>query len=434
MQITHSSRMAIPMTPISEPSPILTLIWRFLPAVLLSLLLAGCQSGSLQCEPDGQLAQPVAPPVPPPVPPPAKPPVKPPAAPIPVPVPAQTQSWRLPILLYHHVADTGDADTTVSIALFASQMAYLKKNDYTPISLDEWEQAVSGVIRLPRKPVVITFDDAWEDQYLNALPILGQYGFRATFYAYPAVIGHPAAMSWQQLKSLASAGHSIGSHSLSHARLTRLNPGETADAFRVRIEHELTESKSQLEHHLGGKIEHFCYPYGYYSEEVIAGLQKAGYRTATTVNPMVNGRTTPAFVMGRKIVGAKATVSDLAQYLEWRPFEGIDVQPGNGFIARQEPSTIQVTLPGNPPWLPKTLKLWLDSRELGHVNWNPEKHIFSGWPSQPLTPGFHHLQIHARDAGNHLYSYSWRFLVKNDAAVKPPPLKGRIVAEAPRQP
>lgn len=400
-----------------------------MPAVLV-LFLAGCQSGLSLWETSVRLEQPVLPPSSPaePLQPPAAVHPRPPAAvptpakpPVAVaPLPLSQEPLRLPILLYHHVATQGDPDTTVSIKQFASQMAYLKEHGYTAVSLDDWDLAVTQGSQLPAKPVIITFDDAWEDQYLNAIPILRQYGFRATFYAYPAFIGHKQGMSWDQLKTLAAAGHCIGSHSLSHARLTRQNAGETDAAFQARIERELTESKRQLEHHLGFKIEHFCYPYGYYSETVIAGLQRAGYRTATTVNPMVNGRTTPAFVLGRKIVGSKTTLDNLAEYLEWRPFERIDVQPGNGFIAQEATTTIQVALPGEPPWLPKTLKLWLDSRELGHVNWNPDKHVFSGWPAQPLAPGFHHLQVHARDAGNHLYSYSWRFLVKTDDPVKSP--------------
>ena len=119
----------------------------------------------------------------------------------------------------------------------------------------------------------------------------------------------------------------------------------------------------------------------------------------------------------RTIIGPKTTLADLAKYLEWRPFEGLELQPGNGMIQQQASAFIRVMMPATPLWDPKTLKLWLDGRELAKTcyHWDPALHTFTCQLPQPFKPGFRHLQIFAKDASLHPYTFSWRFQQNEEA-------------------
>src|SRR3989304_4091224 len=87
----------------------------------------------------------------------------------------------VPILIYHQVGSY-PGRYNVPRQVFEAQMAYLAQNGYTSVSIDQIAAALRGQSGLPPCPVAITFDDGYTSVYSNALPILQQYGLRATFY------------------------------------------------------------------------------------------------------------------------------------------------------------------------------------------------------------------------------------------------------------
>lgn len=192
--------------------------------------------------------------------------------------------FRVPILAYHRVTDRPHpalAAYAVSPRTFRRQLAWLRARGYDVISLSAVYDAYRGAASLPPHPVVITFDDGYEDTSTIAAPILGAFGFQATLFVvsdrvggsntWDARFGPPPAplLSWTQIRALADAGFEIGGHSATHPALTTL-----ADA---ELEGEIRRSRTSLEQALGRPARWFAYPYGDHDERVRAAVRAAGY-------------------------------------------------------------------------------------------------------------------------------------------------------------
>lgn len=132
----------------------------------------------------------------------------------------------------------------------------------------------------------ITFDDGTADNHELALPLLADHGHRATFFviAERCLGGAPGYMGPAALREMIAAGMEIGSHTLTHPRLARLD----ADAMR----REVHDSKARLEDALQVPVRAFCYPYGNWSPAVVEEVRRAGYALAPST--IRDNRNTPA--------------------------------------------------------------------------------------------------------------------------------------------
>lgn len=192
----------------------------------------------------------------------------------------------LPILMYHYTPPD-----------FEQQLQHLVDAGYTVIDMD---QALNGMRGgwLPDKPVVITFDDGFENQ-MQAFAILKRFEMKATFYI---IDGGPASdwcigagrkyhldtqppggcgdayLTWDQVRELDRSGLvTIGGHTIDHPNLA----SETLE----EQQHEIIDGKSELEKQLGHTVRHFAYPYGSFDSTTIMIAQQAGYQTAVTTRP-----------------------------------------------------------------------------------------------------------------------------------------------------
>jgi peptidoglycan/xylan/chitin deacetylase (PgdA/CDA1 family) len=129
---------------------------------------------------------------------------------------------------------------------------------------------------LGSKPILITFDDGYRDNYVNASPVLARLGLRATAYVISGRIsnGDPTFLTWLQLRRLERRGVEIGSHTVSHRSLTGLS---TAQAWT-----ELVRSRRVLERRLGHRIPWLAYPFGAYDGRIEGLARRAGYLLAVT--------------------------------------------------------------------------------------------------------------------------------------------------------
>ncbi len=197
------------------------------------------------------------------------------------------QVINVPILMYHRIwsvkpgASRMMVEMSVSPAMFGAQMKYLSDGGYHTITMAQLAEHLQArhdggyVPPLPTKPIVITFDDGYKTQYYNALPVLRQYGFKATFYIIASAPGTADYMTWDMIKELDAGGMDIESHTWSHKLLTI-----QSDATLTR---ELVGAKNELEKRLGHPVKGFCYPYGGYNARVIKAVAAAGYTNATIV-------------------------------------------------------------------------------------------------------------------------------------------------------
>jgi len=214
------------------------------------------------------------------------------------------QSFRIPILMYHKVERVGRHSPVpghyVSPGLFKNQMNVLSSMGYSSVPLSSLYRPEE---KLPRKPIVITFDDGYSNFLTNALPILQTQKFVSTVFLVANQLGGTNAwdfkegdiqerlMNLQQIQIAKMAGTEFGSHTLDHADLTAVTGDE---AWR-----QISESKHKLEETLGVPIESFCYPYGRKSQEVSRMVERAGYRMACSTDKGLNTEETDRYALRR---------------------------------------------------------------------------------------------------------------------------------------
>ena len=163
--------------------------------------------------------------------------------------------YVIPILNYHNIDDApGEKALWVSSSHFDYQMAYLKKNGYHVISLSALIDGIERHIALPKKSVVITFDDGYENNYTQAYPILKKYGYPAIIFLVSDWIDRDGYLTTWQIKEMSRHGISFGSHTQTHPFL----PNITEDKKRI----EIAGSKVILEKKLGLKMDFLAYPFG----------------------------------------------------------------------------------------------------------------------------------------------------------------------------
>lgn len=185
------------------------------------------------------------------------------------------QKVTVPVLMYHRVAPMSTAtnatsyNLTVTPAQFREQMAWLKRNGYTAISQAELFRAIEDGAALPKKPVVLTFDDGYVDAVKDVLPVLEPLGWPGTFFIISSRIGERAFLTAQQIRRLSAAGMDIGSHTVDHLELPSLSESSRAQ--------QLTQSRKELEKVLGHPVRWFCYPAGRNDAASAASVEKAGY-------------------------------------------------------------------------------------------------------------------------------------------------------------
>ena len=180
----------------------------------------------------------------------------------------------VPILMYHHVQShlAGATPMYVSPRQFRRQLSYLRTHGYRPVSMSRVWQAWNGGRALPPRPVVLSFDDGYVDQYTNAARILRSYHWPAVLNL---VVRRGTALTDADVRRMVSWGWQIGSHTMDHKVLTKLSAGS--------LRYQLTESRRVLRAKFHQEVDFFCYPYGEFNGRVERAVEKAGYLAATEV-------------------------------------------------------------------------------------------------------------------------------------------------------
>ena len=136
------------------------------------------------------------------------------------------------------------------------------------------------ISRDDQKLIVITFDDGYRDNYVNAFPIMKEFGLKGCVFCVSDEIGKESFLRLEEIHEMADAGFEFGSHTMSHPELVHLD--EKSKWL------EISESKKRLEEMLGIPIPYFCYPKGFWDEEGVDMVATAGYAAACSNRPGSN--------------------------------------------------------------------------------------------------------------------------------------------------
>ena len=195
-----------------------------------------------------------------------------------------TDGYQLvPVLCYHNLAAQSKGRMILASRVFEEQMRYLKKAGYRVLSLREFVEFVSLKRQLPRRSVLLTFDDGYRSFLQYALPVLKELGFTATLFIYTDYVGAGGnAFTWADLKKLQQEGFDVQAHSKSHGDMLR-GGGEPAGEYEKRLENELAQPRALFQKNLGFAPEFLAYPYGRQDDAVVRRTKDRGYAAAFTV-------------------------------------------------------------------------------------------------------------------------------------------------------
>ena len=199
-----------------------------------------------------------------------------------------------PILEYHMVTENprpGAERYVVPPDAFAEQLDYLAAEGYTTITPQDYARARKGKQELPEKPIILSFDDGYEDNYRVVLPMLEERGMRAVFYMVTNDIGQPGYLTWDNLFAMQGRGMEIGSHTANHLPLTTLSREQQRDELRL--------SKLTLEWKGMKTVYSFSYPNGAYDDEIVKMLAEEDYLTAVTGEAGLNTLETKPYLLHR---------------------------------------------------------------------------------------------------------------------------------------
>jgi peptidoglycan/xylan/chitin deacetylase (PgdA/CDA1 family) len=196
-------------------------------------------------------------------------------------LPDQIGEVSIPVLNYHSIGVTPGNTLVLDPKKLIRQMEFLADQGYSPLTLSDFILLLEKKKSAPAKPVLLTFDDGYIDNFEQAMPILKRHGFPATIFVSPGSIGLEGKVNWKQLKEMHEAGWDVQPHGMTHPHLTELTAAEQKE--------EITQSRRQIEQQLGTKADIFCYPFGEFNKQTLTILKEEGFRYAFTIR---QGRTT----------------------------------------------------------------------------------------------------------------------------------------------
>jgi peptidoglycan/xylan/chitin deacetylase (PgdA/CDA1 family) len=210
-------------------------------------------------------------------------------------------------LLYHRIARSQTSDPYyVPPEEFQAQMQALKNWGYTSIPISLLVDAINYGVKMPPRPIVITFDDGDVTVYSQAFPIMREYGFIGVNYLVTNYVGTDGYMGVEQLKELAAAGWQTGSHSISHVDLTSIKI----------LAWEVVESHHKLEKLLGVPVKTFAYPFGKMNEDARILVQQK-YSAGVGLGVYVTQRRANLDYLWRRPVKPGWDVETFGAFLPW---------------------------------------------------------------------------------------------------------------------
>jgi peptidoglycan/xylan/chitin deacetylase (PgdA/CDA1 family) len=189
----------------------------------------------------------------------------------------------VPILMYHVIkappAGAPFPGLYVQPQEFAEQMRALKESGWHAVTLDQVQAYWSrGVALGPGKPIVLSFDNGYESQFTQALPVLRSLGWVADENIQ--LTGLPPSqggLGTEEVRDLIDDGWELDTQGISHADLITLDPEQ--------LSYQVADARRILQQRYHVPVDWFCYPSGHYDAAVVAAVRAAGFEGSTTVVP-----------------------------------------------------------------------------------------------------------------------------------------------------
>ncbi len=219
----------------------------------------------------------------------------------------------VPILMYHVIGRTRPGTPLkllwVSPEDFKRHVAALKRAGYNAVTMRQVWLAWHHGRKLPRKPIVFSFDDGYRGQVTYALPMLQRFGWAGVLNLTLENLRDTGGT--RAVQRMMRAGWEVASHTLTHPDLTTLGAAD--------LRRELAGSRSRLRRLFKVPVSFFCYPGGKHNDAVIAAVRAAGYKAATTVQPGWSSPATPYTLPRVRVDGGMSAKALVQRVRDLRP-------------------------------------------------------------------------------------------------------------------
>lgn len=219
------------------------------------------------------------------------------------------------ILCYHKVGPENEQGRYLNVhpRRLGQQARFFQRRGFTFVRARDLAQP------WPKRVVCLTFDDAYASTCENGLPVLSSLGVTATLFAVPGLVGDASRWDgpiarplagWDALREAQRMGFEIGNHSMTHPRLSQLEP--EAQKAEIVAAHERLRAE-------GLEPGSFCYPYGSENASARQVVQESGYRVALVLGKRLATSGDPLLALPRVVVAYGDTLPLLLYKMHIRP-------------------------------------------------------------------------------------------------------------------
>lgn len=217
------------------------------------------------------------------------------------------EGYYVPVIMYHSILEDESLQGkyVISPKQLEDDLLYLSENGYTSITVSDLISYVENGVPLPEKPVMLTFDDGYYNNYLYAYPLMKKYGFKMVL----SVIGkytedysqtnevnaYYSHCTWDQLREMENSGfvevqnHSYNMHTYDKGRNgTKKNSWESLDNYREILSGDIMKCQSGLIENSGITPKAFIYPYGAISAESVDIIKSLGFKATFSCEEKIN--------------------------------------------------------------------------------------------------------------------------------------------------
>jgi len=213
----------------------------------------------------------------------------------------------VPILYYHSVKESADNEVTITPKMLKKQLQYIKDQGYTTITINELKDYLLNNSPIPKKSIIITFDDGYMDNYNYAFPILKDLNMVATIFCITSNLDGSYYLSKDAIKEMSAYGIDIESHTVTHPKLDTLS-------YESQLT-ELRNSKKTLEEITGKEVNSIAYPFGNFNDDTIKASKTAGYILGFTTKRGFSDRNDNKLKLDRIYISSKYSMDTFKEII-----------------------------------------------------------------------------------------------------------------------
>lgn len=319
-----------------------------------------------------------------------------------------SNSGQITCFVYHRFGDNRYPSTNISVEDFRNHLTFLKINEYHVITLNKALELLIKGKPIPEKTVALTIDDGYKSFFENGMPLLREFGYKATLFINTKQFGTGDFLSIQEIRQIIKEGIEVENHSHAHSQFVNFAPEEIADTFR----NDLLKSQDIFMKNFGYKPKLYAYPYGEYTPEMQEILREEGYVAAFAQKSGVISSLSDSYALPRfPVAGNYSKIDGFVRKIKMEYMPVQPVQNINPVIQSQNPPELKLKLVYPEMIKTSLIQFFVGGQKDGTISFNPETNIITVKSIHPLNTRRTLYTITAPSTAKantwHWYSFLW---------------------------